>query len=84
MRTLRTGTMRPRNSSVVGYTTMIFPFQPAQLSPNAPRSVLLLVLFNTSPRGSLVNQTHQFLLLVLSYADFFLGHRLDAQLLFSR
>ena len=77
MRTLRTGTMRPRNSSVVGYTTMIFSFQPAQLSPNAPLSVRLLVLFSTSPRGSVVNQTHSFFSFLV-YADLFLGYGLDA------
>src|SRR6516165_9391934 len=60
MRTRSAGFMVPRNSARAGKTMMIFPVQPSTGSPNALRIVLLLVLFRTRPRLSLVNQTTSF------------------------
>src|SRR5262252_4770633 len=60
MRSLITGTIRPRNSSWVGKAMMILPIQPLTGSPNAPRRVRLLTRLRTRPRGSFVNHTTSF------------------------
>ena len=79
MRTRSAGVILPRTSVIIGNTTMILPAQLEVSSPNAPRMVRLLVLFSTSPRSSLVNQTHELLLRLAVLLEHFFGNGFDAE-----
>ena len=59
----------PRTSVIVGYRTMTLPIQLAVSSPNAPRRVLLFVLFNSKARSSLVNQQASFFSALPSFSS---------------